>query len=243
MQSKTQPADSEVAASLAHLAHEINNPLAAVLNLLFLVRGEATLTVKGYQYLALAQEEIQRLAQIANGALHHYRDPAALKETDVPRLLDSVIELYSARLRADSISVQTRYRIDSEAAVYASELRQVFSNLLLNAADSMPGGGRLQARASEGHEWSGQGRAGLRLTFADTGCGISKENLRDIFEPFFSTKGAGGCGLGLALVRGVVRKHGGSLRVRSSTKPGRSGSVFSIFLPVGQRVGRSAKVA
>jgi len=238
LQIRTQPAESEVAASLAH---EINNPLASVLNLLFMLKTEATLTAKGYEYLTLAQEEIQRLSQIANSALHHYRDSTALKKTEVPGLLDSVIGLYSARLGAGSISVDTRYRKDTELSVYPGELRQVFSNLLLNAADAMPSGGRLQARASAGHEWSGQCRQGVRVTFADNGCGISKENLEKIFDPFFSTKGDGGCGLGLALVRDVVRKHGGWLRVRSSTSPGHSGSVFTMFLPERQSVDRRAR--
>ncbi len=208
------------------------------------MRGEATLTVKGCEYLALAQDELQRLAQIVNSALRRYRDTTALKETDVPQLLDSVIDLYSGRLGAGSISVEKRYRMNSEAEVYPSELRQVFSNLLLNAADAMPEGGRLKVRASRGHEWSGKRRQGVRLTFADTGCGIPEENIKNIFQPCFSTKGEGGSGLGLALVRDVVTKHGGALKVRSRTTRGHSGSVFAIFLPEGHRMqDRGAKVA
>ena len=110
----------------------------------------------------------------------------------------------------------------------------MFSNLLLNAADAMPNGGRLYVRASGyTQEWVGAAEAGLRVTIADNGCGIAAENLHRIFEPFFTTKGSGGSGLGLSLVSDVVQKHGGWLRVRSSTREGRSGSVFSMFLPEG----------
>jgi signal transduction histidine kinase len=145
--------------------------------------------------------------------------------------MDSVIDLYKARFAARGIAVDARYGPGGDFAVFTGPLRQVFSNLLLNAADAMPKGGRIQARATRSHEWSGKHRPGLRITFADTGCGISAENLHQIFEPFFSTKGSGGSGLGLALVKEVVQQHGGSLRVRSSTKSGRSGSVFTIFIP------------
>ena len=115
--------------------------------------------------------------------------------------------------------------------MYAGPLHQIFSNLLLNAADAMPQGGRLQARVSPAHEWTGLERHGLRVTFADNGCGIAADKLSKVLEPFFTTKGPGGNGLGLSLVQDVVQKHRGVLRVRSSTKPGHSGSIFSIFLP------------
>jgi signal transduction histidine kinase len=118
---------------------------------------------------------------------------------------------------------------------YTGPMRQVFSNLLLNAAAAMPHGGRLHARAHTSREWSGKHRNGLRLTFADTGCGIPAENVRRIFKPYFSTKGTGGNGLGLSLVLDVVQRHGGTIRVRSSTKSGHSGSVFAIFLPAASR--------
>jgi signal transduction histidine kinase len=220
--------ESKLAASLAH---EINNPLDSVLNLLYLVGTEATLTDRGRRYLALAEEEVQRVAQIAHAALDRFRDCRAIKETNVPELLGSVIDLYKERFQARGIAINTRYGTDGNIAVFSDPLRQVFSNLLLNAADAMPRGGRIQARATRSHEWSGQYRQGIRMTFADTGCGIAAKDLHNIFEPFFTTKGSGGSGLGLSLVKDVVQLHDGSLRVRSSTKSGRSGSVFSIFLP------------
>jgi signal transduction histidine kinase len=108
----------------------------------------------------------------------------------------------------------------------------MLSNLLLNAAAATPAGGTLYARVSRAHEWSRKDRHGLRVTVADNGSGIAADNLSRIFEPFFSTKGSAGSGMGLSLVRDVVRRHDGLLRVRSSTQPGRSGTVFTVFLPV-----------
>lgn len=221
-------AESRLAASLAH---EINNPLDSVLNLLYLVKSETALTERGRHYLTLAEEELQRVSKIAQAALVRTRDFGVPQETNVPDLMNSVIDVYRIRFEARGISVNTRYGAGREFPVYSGPLRQVFSNLLLNAADSMPAGGRLLARVSLAHERTGERRHGLRLTIADNGCGIAVEKLRRIFEPFFTTKGSGGSGLGLSLVQDVVQRHGGWLRVRSSTKPGHSGTVFAIFLP------------
>ncbi len=216
---------------MAVLAHEINNPLDSLLNILYLVKAESTLTENGRHLLALAEEEVQRISQIAHTALHDFRGTSTAKTANVPQLVGSVIDFYKSRLEALGISVDTRYCSDGDLPIYAGPLRQVFSNLLLNAADAMPEGGQLHARAATAREWSGRQRHGLRVTFADNGCGIAAANLNKILEPFFTTKGPSGSGLGLSLVEDVVRKHGGTLRVRSSTKPGRSGSIFAIFLP------------
>jgi signal transduction histidine kinase len=100
-----------------------------------------------------------------------------------------------------------------------------------NAAEATPDGGTIHAKVSATREWTGAGRRGLRVTFADNGCGIAAENLLKIGEPFYTTKGSRGTGLGLSLVSQVVKRHGGELRVRSSTRPSRSGSIFTIFFP------------
>jgi two-component system CheB/CheR fusion protein len=209
---------------VATLAHEINNPLDALQNLLFLMKGE--ISEKGREYLALAEEEVRRVSQIAYSALHASDAHGAATKTNVPRLLRSVIDFYNVRFETRGISVNSRYCSDGDLAVHAGPLRQVFSNLLLNAVDSVPRGGQLYARVSTAHEWTGQQRHGLRVTIADNGAGIEPENLHKILEPFFTTKGGRGSGLGLSLVRDVVREHGGTLRVRSSTKPGHTGSIY-----------------
>lgn len=223
-------APAEGGALAASLAHEINNPLDSLLNLLYLVKAEA-LTEKGRDYLALAEEEVHRISQIAHGAMDRFRSPIGPQDTNVPRLLRSVVDFYKSRLDTQGIRVEARYCPGKDLPVDPGSLRQVFSNLLLNAAHAMPGGGRMHARVSRAREWTGLGRRGLRVTFADNGCGIAETDLPRITEPFFTTKGAAGTGLGLALVKDTVAKHHGVLRVRSSTKRGRSGSVFAIFLP------------
>jgi CheY-like chemotaxis protein len=218
---------------VATMAHEINNPLDSLLNLLYLLDGEAALTEKGAHYLATARDEVQRISLIAHSALDGFRDTAGPKETSVPKLVGTVVDFYNSRLEGRGISFTTRYCPDPEGvlSVYSSPLRQVFSNLIVNAAHAMPHGGKIHARVSMTHEWSGQERSGLRITFADNGCGIPEANQQQIWEPFFSTKGSEGSGLGLPLVKDVVHKHGGVLRLRSSTTLGHSGSVFTIFLP------------
>jgi len=218
---------------VASLAHEISNPLETLRNILYLLQKEATFTQKGRQYMALAREEIDRTSQIAHAAMHRARDTAVPTPTNVPDLLRSVLDFYKPRFESPPISVHSRFCQDDNRSVYAGLLRQVFSNLLLNSIDAMPKGGRLHARISHGCERSGRHRRGLRVTIADNGSGIPADKLSRVLDPFFTTKGDKGNGLGLSLVREVVQKHRGVLRVRSSVKPGRSGSVFTIFLPRG----------
>lgn len=218
-------------ALVASLAHEINNPLDALLNLLYLLEAEDALTDNGRHYLSLAKEEVHRISQIAHGAMDRFRSSSGPQDTNVPRLLHSVIDFYKSRLDAQGIRVEVRYCPGEDLPVDPGSLRQVFSNLLLNAAHAMPGGGVMHARVSKARECSGLNRRGLRITFADNGCGISPENLPKITDAFFTTKGLAGSGLGLALVKETVAQYDGVLRVRSSTRPGRSGSVFAIFLP------------
>lgn len=222
--------DNQESRSAASLAHEIDSPIDCVLDFLCLLRKEAILTERGRQYLMLAEGEVHRVSQIAHAALERSRDSAPRQDADVPRLINSAIDVYRSQLESQGISVDTRYRCQGDVPVYSGLLRQVFCNLLLNAAAAMPQGGRLLVRASNSQEWSGQRRHGVRLTFADSGCGIASENLHEIFRPFFTTK-VSGSGLGLYIAKEVVQKHRGSLRVRSCTKAGRSGSVFTMFVP------------
>ena len=223
------PADGS--ATVASLAHEINNPVDSLLNFFRLIEAEATFTEKGHLCLALAQEELHRISQITHRAMDQFPTAATPRDTNVPDLLRVVLHFYQSRFDQKGIGIETRFCPDGDLAVDPVALRQMLSNLVLNAADALPEGGTLHARICNAHEWNGRGRRGLRVTFADNGCGIAAEDLARITEPFFTTKAAAGTGLGLALVRDTVAKHHGVMRVRSSTKPGRSGSVFAIFLP------------
>lgn len=214
---------------VSSLAHEMNNPLEALHQLHYLIETEGTLKGKGRQYLSLAREEVDRISQILHAAME-LRDSGGPEDIDVPQLLRSVLNFYQSRFAAQSISVHTRYGAAAHLSGYLHQLRQMCANLLLNAADAMPNGGKMYARIAPAHEWKDH-RRGLRLTFADTGGGIPVKNLSRMWDPFFTTKGAAGNGIGLSLVRNTVQKHHGVLRVRSSTRAGHSGTVFSIFLP------------
>jgi len=212
------------------IAHEIKNPLEALFNLLYIVEAEPTLSDRARHCLSLAQEELRRIAQIAQETLGSHRGDSLPVGANVGKLLDGVLEFYEEKLDTSGISVFRRFRSAGNIPVYAGQLREVFSNLLLNAQAAMPKGGNLQARVSDTHEWSGHERCGVRVTVADNGSGIPSNILPRIFQPFFTTKSDGN-GMGLPLVRDIVRKHHGWLRVRSSTKPSHSGTVFAIFLP------------
>jgi PAS domain S-box-containing protein len=212
----------------AAIAHEINNPLEAITNLLYLARHDAT---RADQHLEMAEREVQRIADIAQQTLGFVREVSEPRTLNVSTTLDEVLQLYSAKLSSGKISVQKELCGTAEIRGYAGELRQLFSNLLVNAVDAMPGGGRLRVRVWCGREPSGSRRPGVQVVFADTGTGISSIDRSRLFEPFYTTKPESGTGLGLWLSEGIARKHQGAIRVRSSTRPGQSGTVFSVFLP------------
>jgi signal transduction histidine kinase len=221
------PNDARLSASAAH---EINNPLDSLLNLLYLLEAEDTLSAQGRHYLTLAEEEVRRISTIARTALDRQKAVVAREGTNVSELLAAVLEFYKQKLEAAGISVEADYALDFAIPVYAGALRQVFSNLLLNAVEAMPQGGKIHARVSSGREWSGEHRRGVRVTVGDNGSGIPAAMMRQIFQPLFSMKPQGS-GMGLSLVTDVVRRHRGLVRVRSSTQAGRHGTVFNLFLP------------
>jgi PAS domain S-box-containing protein len=224
----------------AAVAHEINNPLEAVLNLIYLARHRPD---SQDQYLEMAEREVLRVAAIAQQMLGFVRESASASPLSVAATLDDVLQLYLRQLNEKHIKVNKQYDPAVEIRGFAGELRQLFSNLILNALDAVEDGGRLTFRVTRACEWSKSGengthRSGARVTIADSGRGIEQTDLSRIFEPFYSTKGDSGTGLGLWLSHGIVQKHEGSIRVRSRTTAGSSGTVFSIFLP--DRVGRAS---
>jgi two-component system, chemotaxis family, CheB/CheR fusion protein len=217
----------------AAVAHEINNPLEAVTNLIYLARHHPQ---KQDQYLEMAEREVLRVAVIAQQMLGFVRESSSPSPLNVAATLDDVLQLYLRKLHEKHIQVDKTYDPAVEIQGFAGELRQLFSNLILNALDALDDGGRLTLHVARGHEWSnghrtGVYRTGVRITIADNGSGIQQSDLPRIFEPFYSTKGDSGTGLGLWLSHGIVQKHEGSIRVRSRTTAGSSGTVFSVFLP------------
>lgn len=211
-------------------AHEINNPLESLIDLLYLLETEATLSATGRQYLLLAREEVLRVSAIAHQALDQSNVVEMPERADVGELVAGVLEFYKQRFASAGISVRTRYSSEISVRVYSAQLRQAISNLLINAVDATAGGGTIHARVSLWHECLGQARRGIRLTIADTGTGMHPSVLSDVLQRSFTTK-PGGHGLGLSLVRDVVKKHRGKLRARSSTRAGQHGTVFTLLIP------------
>jgi PAS domain S-box-containing protein len=211
----------------ASIAHEINNPLEAVVNLLYLARNDAS---RANEYLTMAEREVGRVARIAQQTLGFVRDSSASGTVDPAAIMDEVLQLYSHKLLARQIRVARRYRAADPIRANGGELRQLFSNLVVNATDAMGKDGSLHVRVTPSHEWA-DGRDGIRITVADNGRGIPPENLLHIFDPFYTTKRDTGTGLGLWISSGIVREHGGSINVRSRVDGHAKGTVFSVFLP------------
>jgi PAS domain S-box-containing protein len=220
----------------ASIAHEINNPLEAVVNLLYLARHDSK---NAAEYLTQAEQEVGRVARLAQQTLGFVRDASSPASMDPAAIMDEILQLYSRKLEGRQIRVARRYRNPCQVSGYSGELRQLLANLLVNAVEAMAEGGSLQVRVAAGRDWSDL-REGVRITVADNGSGIPRENLRQIFEPFFTTKNDTGTGLGLWVSHGIVQKHGGSIRVRSRANGHATGTVFLIFLPQQQQISRVA---
>jgi signal transduction histidine kinase len=214
----------------ASIAHEINNPLEAVTNLLYLMRGNLS-PEQRKQFLAEAEQELARVTEITKQTLRFYREPSQPTATDVSAVLDSVLRLHGSRLRAAGVKVHSE--ILSETVTVLStpgELRQILANIIGNATDAMRQGGCLRIRISKRKQWQRTGCC-VRLTIADNGTGIPPDVLPTIFEPFVTTKGETGTGLGLWVTSEIVKKNGWKIRVRSSSNPARRGTVFSLVIP------------
>lgn len=219
----------------ASIAHEINNPLEAVTNLLYLLYGEGGLTPQGREFLTMAQSELNRVAQISKQALNFNRDTAHPARVEPCGLIEDVLGLYGRRAEEKRIQIRREYRSESLITAFPGELRQVFSNLITNALEATGPGGRIRVRVRAARLWSDAGQQGLRITIADTGSGIPVQVRRHIGEPFFTTKGQRGTGIGLWLSQSILRRYGGSLQVWSSTLEYHHGTAFSVFLPTNMR--------
>ena len=211
----------------ATVAHEINNPLEAATNCVYLAAGDPNLPPHLKEYLAIAERELHRVAHIAKRTLGFYQETTKPEAVDVAALVDEVAELYDPKLTGKHIRLRLEHdgRCAGTVAI-AGEIRQVISNLLTNAIDATPSGGVITVRTRQVSLSHG---SYARVTIADTGTGISAVNLRRIFEPFFTAKKEVGTGLGLWVSREIIQKHRGRIRVRSIEA---KGSVFSVFLPI-----------
>ncbi len=213
----------------AAIAHEVNNPLEAITNLAYLLVRQPSLDEEARGWARLLLDEVGRASRITKQTLAYYRETDRATAVNIPDLIDSVIDLHHPALTKKNIGVHRQYVSDSATVQgFASELRQVIANLILNATDAMDIGGQLWIKIANYRDGM------LRISIADSGSGISKERRQHLFRPFYTTKGGSGTGLGLWVSDGIIRKHGGKIRVRSSTTPGHRGTIFTVLLPAHQ---------
>ncbi|PYP91072.1 MAG: hypothetical protein DMG65_09390 [Candidatus Angelobacter sp. Gp1-AA117] len=210
----------------ATIAHEINNPLEAITNLLYLLRSDPG----NKELLSMAEQEVARLGHIAKQTLGFYRQNPNPVRINLMDTLEGVLVLFANKLQTRSVKIERRYDFKGELRVNSGELRQVFSNLIGNALDAMNSGGRIVVHTALAE--SSYVGPSARITIADSGLGIPAENLKRIFQPFFTTKKDVGTGLGLWVTNEIVQKHGGVIKIKSSTNPARHGTVFMIWLPL-----------
>jgi PAS domain S-box-containing protein len=207
----------------ATIAHEINNPLEAAINLVFLAQQSSS-TVEIKRYLSSADHELARMAHVTRKTLSFNRSSSAATPTNLRYLLEEVRGIYDGRIRSQGISVEIVCPLDLEITTIKGDLQQIASNLIANALDALQPGGHLKLKASGELN-------GAKLEVEDNGLGIALANLDRIFEPFFTTKKDTGTGLGLWVVKDLVEQQGGTIAVISSTNGTRRGTRFSLFLP------------
>lgn len=222
----------------ASIAHEINNPLEAITNLLFLLRNYCKLEDPAREYVSMAEHEARRISEITQQTLRFYRQSTMPSRASMSELLDSVLSLYQGRLGSLNIQVERKYEREMDLFCFGGELRQVFANLIGNAIDATLSGGRLVIRAHRSRNWKNPGESGIRFAFADTGSGMDAEVREHAFEAFFTTKEVTGTGLGLWVSQEIIVKHHGHVHLRSRPAGGDkpSGTVFQVFIPDNENI-------
>jgi PAS domain S-box-containing protein len=218
----------------ATIAHEINNPLEAVTNIMYLVKKDPSLSDRVRNYLEIGDAELQRVSHLVRQTLGFYRDRTAPVEIDVAALLNDVIVLYERKLEQKKLRIEKHFEPGCNIQALQGEIRQVFSNILANAIEASPAGGAITIRIRNRKNPKDQTSSGVRVSIADSGAGIPRDVVRKIFQPFFTTKENVGTGLGLWVSKSLVEKHGGSIRFKNRLI-GTGGTVFSVFLPCSAR--------
>lgn len=221
----------------ATIAHEIRNPLDTVTNLVYLLQHEQNSNPAARQYLEMASEELARIAQITSQLLTFHRESRSPVPVNLNEVLDSVLVLFSPQIKRNQIQVEKRFEASRSVRGFPGELRQVFSNLVGNAIEAISQGGELILHTRESSLASDPTRKGIRITVLDDGSGIPRGVRKNLFAPFYTTKGEKGTGLGLWISRGIVEKHEGTIHLTSTNRNGRSGTAFSVFLPFEQELG------
>jgi len=217
----------------ASVAHEINNPLEAVSNLLFLITlTDATDVAK--QHAQTALDQLMRVSMITQQTLKFHRQSGYPSTTKLSEVVDTVRALFHARLVANDVTVEIQAMREEEVNCMPSEAQQIFANLMANAIEATPMGGRVTVRLKPSRDWRNSEVRGMRVTFADSGTGVDRGTIKRMFEPFFTTKAETGTGLGLWVVTQLVERHNGHVCVYSRQRCGPSGTAFSVFLPLNE---------
>jgi PAS domain S-box-containing protein len=212
----------------ATVSHEINNPLEAIGNLIFLARTSPDASANVVAQLQLAEQELARVSHITRQTLGFYRESTSPSSVHIPTLVESVLTLYSNKLQVKQIKVQLALDACPSITGLAGEIQQLVSNIVSNAIDAAPVGGVLKIHTSPVKLAGGES---IRLKVEDDGPGIAPENLKRIFEPFFTTKKDVGTGLGLWVCKEIAERHGGTVQVESKNGQGGNGAIFTILLP------------
>jgi PAS domain S-box-containing protein len=224
----------------ASVAHEVNNPLEGLTNLVYIARRSDELDEIRH-LLFQAENELSRIAHITRQSLGFYRETSIATHFSPAAVVHEVSDFYAGRAAVLGVTLLVNATTEREVLGAAGELRQVLSNLLANGLDACSKGDTIRLEANSATDPRDPTRLGVRISVADTGLGIAPEHIGSIFEPFFTTKKDTGTGLGLWVSRELVEKHGGRLRVRSRNLP-KCGTVFSIFLPIQGGPGALAKL-
>jgi signal transduction histidine kinase len=215
----------------ASLAHEINNPLSSVTNVLYLLETNPNLDAEAHQFVATAAAELKRVARIVQQSLSYHRTGAQSRHFDVADVVSDSLQIFTDKFRRSGIELKPKVKSGSRIFGVPDEVRQILDNLLLNAAEAMPNGGSIAISVRPALSHISPSQSGVRLTVSDSGPGIPKEVFGRVFEPFFTTKAEKGTGLGLWVAQGIVAKHGGHVHLRTCHGGLRTGTTFSVFLP------------
>jgi PAS domain S-box-containing protein len=214
----------------ATIAHEINNPLEAMTNLVYLL-GQSVTEAGAREYVDLLDRQVRTLSRLATQTLKFHRDSGRPTKFKLAELIGELLEFYGPKAKKHGVTLAGRFDAAGEIAASIGEIRQVISNLLINAIEATPQDGKVTVHVYKSADRRGNGPSGYRISVADSGAGIDPKYRARLFEPFFTTKGEEGTGLGLWVSMGIVNRAGGFMRVRSSQRRGSSGTCFSVFLP------------
>jgi PAS domain S-box-containing protein len=218
----------------ATVAHEINNPLEAITNLVYLARtAKSPGEVAGF--LSDVEEQLACVSHLTRQTLGFYRETSGARRVRPAEIVDSIVAVFTSKAKNKGIRLNPEIKDDLEIYAIPGELRQVLANLISNSIDAIQGPGDIRIRVSRTRSSAKKPVCGIRITVADTGSGIPRETLKRVFEPFFTTKRDVGTGLGLWVCKNIVETHHGSIHGRSATTPGKSWTAFSIFLPLNQQ--------